>query len=302
MDFRTQHGHIAALSTSDIYWHLRENRRAYGTQGVVLLCDRLLQRNEPIRGISIHFEALVRQLSTKRLAYIDCFPEAFSKAMTHVVLRELEKRGKSVSQWFWKHGNTQTGPLHLMQVEQRVEQGAMQNADLLWQEGWENWKQLSELDWLRRPMFFQQELPERKANGGTPIPPARPQASAVLPSSNSGLRITAGIITLVGAPIWLLVTVLTPFDSWKEPTGIFLPSAFALFMFLFAIPFGIGLLTRGYWAWWGRLVCAVLAIAWIGMKLAFYDGGIGWTFVLILELLVAAFLIAAQADFKNTTS
>lgn len=321
MDFREQQAQIAGYKTEEIYWHLEHNTAAFGKAGIVLLCDQLLQRKQPIRFLSQHFERLVRDLPQVKLAFIERHDHTFSKASVQVAFKELRRRGKRVSEWFWHHDESQEGPLNREQIDQRIGAGHILPEHHLWKEGWEEWRKLEQLEFLTAKLYYEQDIPQRQQKQqyrpGGPPPFQGGQPSGSGPSSQgastassahdyrpdkktySGLSITAGILTLIGFPIWLVIAIITPFSSYDEVTGLFLPAAFAVFMVLAAIPFGIGILMRKYWAWWSRLVTASIAVVWMISKIAFNDGSVGWMWLLLLEGIIGTFLLVSKEDFNR---
>lgn len=319
MDLGEQLAQVAAYNTDEIYWHLKNNAAHFGNQGVLLLCDQLLQRRQPIKHVGRHFEELLRQLSTRKLRYLETHDYAFSKATVHVAFKELTKRGQSTSQWYWHDGKTQQGPLNRMQVEARIDRGAAQPEHSFWKEGWSEWKRLADLQFLTGKLYYQQDFPESQADRNAPPPPPPPPPGAStsgagrqhaqsnptdpywntpVRGSNDGLVTASAVLTFISAPMWLIVAICTPFSSWGEAVGIFLPVAFSIYMAAACIPYGIGLLNRRYWAWWASLVSSALGAGWMLMKVAVYHDGGAWLFVLLIEAVLVTFLAVTKNDFN----
>lgn len=321
MDIRQQHAQITAYTTEEVYWHLANNQGYFGTQGVVLLCDQLLQRREPIKHVTQHFERMLGSLSTRKLAYFETHDYGFSKAAVHVAFRELTKRRQNTSQWFWHDGSIQQGPLNRMQIEARIDRGAIHPEHMLWKEGWPEWRRLEDLAYLTARLYFQQERVQQERMYEPPPPPPPPSGGSTAGTGpgagqqrttaqnaqwarparagNEGLVTAAAILSFITAPMWLVIAVVTPFASWGEAVGVFLPMAFALYMAAANIPYGIGLLNHRYWAWWGALVSHALGAGWMLLKVAVYhDGGL-WLFVLGIEAVLVTFLASTNHRFAQ---
>lgn len=310
MDFAQQRQQVSAYTTDEIYWHLTNNVDHFGKHGQMLLCDELLLRKVPIRHLTQHYERLVRGLSTRKLEFINAADHSFSKATVHVVIQELDRRNKTTANWYVHNGQVQSGPFPRTGLEKRIEKGEIAPDHKVWKEGWAEWRSVSSLPYLTAPLYFQQDLPGSKANetpldkewqspgGGQGIEPEIENVYAPAPE-NSGLIIATAILTFVGVPMWLLVAVVTPWTSYDEATGIVLPFAFAIYMMIASIPYGIGLLGRKYWAWWASLTSSVIATLWMLSKAFYYGDHGGWVIVLLIEAIIVTFLAVTKPHFNS---
>lgn len=310
MDFAQQRQQVTAYTTEEIYWHLSNNADHFGKDGQLALCDELLVRKERIKHIGQHFERMVRGLSTRKLEFINAADHLFSKATVHVVIQELERRNKPVATWFVHNGQVQSGPFPRIGVEKRIEKGDIKPDNKVWKEGWAEWRTVKSLPYLSAPLYFQQDLPgndaqeppryenSQTAGGGEGIEPDF-SLPAQLPPDNDGLIIATAILVFVSVPMWLFVSIVTPFSSYDEATGLVLPFAFAIYMMVSSIPFGIGLLGHKYWAWWGTLTSSAIATLWMLSKAFYYGDNGGWVVVLLIEAIIVTFLAATKRHFNT---
>ncbi|NNE56419.1 MAG: DUF4339 domain-containing protein [Flavobacteriales bacterium] len=293
MGFRSAEAEIRNYTTEQLYWQLEHSASKLPKEEVFLLCDQLLQRNQPIRHINTHFEQLVKGLKTETLKYIEKFDDRFSKAATHVAIRQLKFYGKKLSQWFYMdfEGN-QHGSLDRFQLEEAIQDDIV---SMVWKEGWPEWKSINDIGFLTQPLYYEQEFPakeEKQATKSHVISPSHP-------ASTGGFGIAAGIVFLVGAPVWLVACFAIPIASSDTGLGWFAPLLFSLVMLVMTIPTGIGLLMRRFWAWNVGLITSLILLAWFIVNVVNNDVNAFWVGMAIYQGVILTLLLTGKEAFSQ---
>lgn len=291
---------IRGFTTADIRWHLKENQDHFDGSGLFFLCDELLRRGEKITGLSTRFEALTRKLPTRILRYVDTYDYQFSKAAVHVALKEMQRRGKSVSRWLLKIAGVESGPMNRLELENRIKEVS---AGHVWKEGMAEWKSINDMPHLTEPLFYDQEFDENQSGQREAPrqeqsqPRHKPADLASSSESASSSVIAAGVLTFITFPIWAFGIIAVAFSDLTSIFGPLLPVAFASFMLIMSIPLGIGLMMRKKWAWSMKIATSGIVAAWFVANTFLGDTHfVGLTFALF-EIIILILLLVAKDEF-----
>jgi hypothetical protein len=296
MSFRDKEATYRQYASSEIYWLLENEQFALDDCDLFLCCDQLLQRNLVIRFVKIPFEDLIRKLPKDILRFIDQFDAQFSPASVHVVLRLLEAQGRNINTWYFLDKNgAQHGPVDRFRIEQEIKDHP-DSQRLIWRQGWEQWRRESELEYLRKLEYYDQEEPLQATLSSHNL---NKDGRAQALDNTSLLPVAAGVMTLVSFPFWVINSLALPISSVGSITGWFLPLIFGLFMMASVIPVGIGLIRKRLWARSIKMTSSILFILWFIPHALLEGSGFWWIALVLYEFIILTLVVVSRDDFKT---
>lgn len=272
---------IRRLDSAQLRWLLAGKTPDNPNWTLLIACDELLKRKEPISSLNKSFEALVRSLTTRQLKFIDEHESSFELATVFAANYELRSRGMAALAWFAESTAGRVGPCDRTALQELLHQGKIDGSTLVWREGMKEWRALSSVKGFDRSYFFRQEIPDQPKE----VTPPRGEAS--------GSFKTAGILQFVAFPFWLIMIIVGPLKGAGSSTGWTAPLLFSMIMTGISIPLGLGLYRGSDWAIRVKTVAAILTSAWFFSWYFVDEMSRFWLFAASLELILLTFVLVS---------
>jgi len=273
---------IRRLDTAQIKWLTGRNQAEVTAWTLLVACDELIKRKEPITSLPKSFESLVRSLPTRQLKHIDENESSFELATVFAANFEMRARGIAALIWYAETGEGRIGPCDRMALQDYLRRGKMDKNTLVWREGMKEWKPLSSISGFDRSYFFRQELPV--------IPQTLPANRA----DTSGSFKMAGIIQFLSFPFWLAMLLIAPITGAGSSVGWAAPLLLSLIMSGISIPLGIGLYKGAEWAVRVKSVAALLTSAWFLSWYLIDEMSGFWLLAASVELILLTFVFVSS--------
>lgn len=291
---------LRKFPTSFIYSQLSDKAADYSIFNIVVLCDELLLRKQPIKFIKNRFENLVKKLNTESLKTIDTYDFNYSKAAVHVAINELKTRKVDFIEWFYLDDyKTEKGPIDRVRIDELIEKKKITHSTLLWKKGMVEWKSLEQLPYLHGKLYYDQEFATKEEK--LPIRPIKEQSSvnSQRQSSTGSYTVLPGIMELLSFPVWIFLLFAFSISGFNSEMGVIIPLMFSLFVLVSTIPVGIGLITKRKWAWSIKITTAIITIVIVLFKILVDQASSVWMIVLVYESIILGILFYGKEIYNE---
>lgn len=161
-----------------------------------------------------------------------------------------------------------------------------------WKEGmsaWESSKCIEHWKQEKPPVFdpISEAIPER----------AYQEKTMPVNTGGSGVSTMLGVFTFLGMPVWIILLIAAIASGFNSFMGPMLPTVFCIFMFVMAIPLGIGVLQKKRWAWGMLVITTLFSVFWFAGHYFFDEASRIWMILAVFEVIILTLALSAKENF-----